>query len=253
MARLYADLASWWPLLSPPEDYAHEAELFLAMLAHALGGSAQSLLELGSGGGHLACNLPAELDLVLLDRSPDMLAASRQLNPGRTHVQADMCDVDLGRQFDAVLLHDAVMYMVDPDDLRAALATAARHLRPGGAFLLLPDVVVDSFEEGMSAGGGGPDWRPIGGQRSARMLEWCWDPDPTDSSYRVDMTFLLREADGSMQSVHDVHTMALHSRAAYWQALVDAGLEPVEAPPMLAAQCGSVVFLSRKPTGTGQQ
>ena len=30
--HLYTDLASWWPLISPPEDYAEEAEEFIRIL-----------------------------------------------------------------------------------------------------------------------------------------------------------------------------------------------------------------------------
>lgn len=52
--RLYGDLAIWWPLISPPEEYAEEA----AYIATVLGSAAipvQDVLELGSGGGHNAC------------------------------------------------------------------------------------------------------------------------------------------------------------------------------------------------------
>lgn len=245
--RLYAELAEWWPLLSPPEDYEEEAARFLELLRHALGEAPGSLLELGSGGGHLAASMPEGLDLVLLDRSPEMLSASRRLNPGRRHVQADMREVDLGRQFDAILLHDAAMYLVEPEDLAATCRVAARHLRPGGAFLVLPDVVAETFEEGITAGGAGPDWGE-GDGRAARLLEWLWDPDPSDHAYRVDMAFLLREADGTVRCLHDVHTMALRDRPAWWAAIREAGLQPVQAPPRLAAECGEV-FLSVKPRG----
>ena len=37
--RLYRDLASWWPLISPPEEYAEEAAFaasLLRMRAHRL-------------------------------------------------------------------------------------------------------------------------------------------------------------------------------------------------------------------------
>ncbi|MCB9778583.1 MAG: class I SAM-dependent methyltransferase [Alphaproteobacteria bacterium] len=240
--RLYDDLAAWWPLLSPPEHYAAEARAFLTILAHARGQDIGSLLELGSGGGHLASCMPGALDLVLVDRAPAMLAASRALNPDRTHVEADMAVLDLGRTFDAVLLHDAVMYLTAPGALDAACATAARHLVPGGAFLVLPDLVADSFEESTVSGGtDAPDGR------GARLLEWRWDPDPTDGRFRVDMNFLLREADGTVRAVHDVHEMALFERNDLWRAIRAAGLQPVEAPVRIAAALGSEVFLARKP------
>ena len=36
--RLYTDLASWWPLLSPPdEEYEAEADVIIEMLIETLG------------------------------------------------------------------------------------------------------------------------------------------------------------------------------------------------------------------------
>ena len=56
--RLYSDLSSWWPLMSPPSEYIEEAADLLQLL---LGDSdlvpPRTLLELGSGGGSLAHNL----------------------------------------------------------------------------------------------------------------------------------------------------------------------------------------------------
>ena len=90
MLRLYSDLAEWWPLLSPPEDYAEEASWYLHLLQESLDRPLGSMLELGSGGGHLASHVHPAVELVLLDLSPEMLAVSQALNPKREHVRADM-------------------------------------------------------------------------------------------------------------------------------------------------------------------
>jgi hypothetical protein len=36
--KLYSDLASWWPLMSPPAEYAVEAAFYQRMLLEAAGG-----------------------------------------------------------------------------------------------------------------------------------------------------------------------------------------------------------------------
>jgi len=51
MLKLYTELAAWWPLLSPSEDYADEAAFFAQILAEAGLPPSPSLLELGCGGG----------------------------------------------------------------------------------------------------------------------------------------------------------------------------------------------------------
>src|SRR6185312_1105348 len=114
---LYGELASWWPLISPPGEYAAESEYLAALIAAAAGPRAE-VLDLGSGGGCVALHLSlAGLALTLVDRSAPMLAASRELNPGLPHLQGDMRAIRLGRAFDAVLAHDAVDYLTTEADL----------------------------------------------------------------------------------------------------------------------------------------
>src|SRR5580693_11346 len=108
--RFYRDLAVWWPLISPPEDYAQEAGYFARVLRTA-SIPVRDVLELGSGGGHNAVHLKASFTMTLVDLSADMLEVSRKLNPECGHHQGDMRTVRLGRRFDAVFVHDAVDYM----------------------------------------------------------------------------------------------------------------------------------------------
>src|SRR6516165_8753587 len=87
--RLYSDLAAWWPLISPPEEYTEEAA-FAARLLGRAARPVQDVLELGSGGGHSASHLRPRFTMTLVDASSGMLAVSRELNPGCTHVEGDM-------------------------------------------------------------------------------------------------------------------------------------------------------------------
>ena len=57
---MYSDLAQWWPVLSPPDEYAEEAP-FMAGLLRTGDVPVRTLLELGCGGGHLASHLPSHL------------------------------------------------------------------------------------------------------------------------------------------------------------------------------------------------
>lgn len=241
LPHLYSRLAEWWPLLSPPEHYEEEASLYLSLLAQARGGAPGSLLELGSGAGHLASHLPAEMDVALVDLSPEMLALSQQTNPSHTHHLADMRSLSLGRTFDAVLLHDAVMYLTDRDSLRQALQVVYDHCAPGGAALLLPDVVAETFTEFTTTGG-----QADAEGRALQLLEWHWDPDPSDETYQVEFALMLRDADGTVRVEHDQHTMALYPRALYWKLLREIGFEPVAADFIFDAPMGEV-FLMRRP------
>src|SRR5690606_36903831 len=101
----------------------------------------RTLLELGCGGGSMAWHLKQHFTLTLTDVSSQMLEVSRLANPECEHTVGDMRSLDLGRTFDLVFIHDAIMYATSADDARATLATAARHCRVGGAVVVVPDYV----------------------------------------------------------------------------------------------------------------
>lgn len=223
--RLYSEFAAWWPLLSAPEDYAEEAEFYYRQMAAASVLPLQEVLELGSGGGNNASHLKARFRMTLVEPSAGMLAVSRALNPDCEHVHGDMRTVRLGRQFDAVFVHDAVCYMTTEDDLRQTIATAYMHCRPGGVALFCPDDTRENFRPETDHGGhDSPDGRGL------RYLSWSWDPDPDDSTYLNEYAYLLREADGSVQAVHDRHVEGLFSRNDWLQWMTDAGFRPFGVP-----------------------
>ncbi len=143
--KLYRELASWWPLLSAPEDYAEEAAFYQRAIIDACARPPETLLELGSGGGNNASHLKARFRMTLTDLSPDMLKVSEALNPECEHIQGDMRTLGSGREFDAVFVHDAVCYLTTEEDVRAAIETAYVHCRPGGAALFCPDYVRENY------------------------------------------------------------------------------------------------------------
>ena len=157
--RLYGDLASWWPLISPPEEYAEEAA-FAASLLRTANPPTRTVLELGSGGGNNAFHLKREFEMTLVDLSEEMLAVSRQLNPECEHLRGDMRTLRLGRSFDAVFVHDAIDYMTTEADLRQAVSHRVRALPEGGVAVLVPDNIAENFEPGTDHGGhDAPDGR----------------------------------------------------------------------------------------------
>jgi hypothetical protein len=210
--------------MSAPAEYAEEAAFYQRMLLGACDKPCRTLLELGSGGGNNASHLKARFEMVLVDRSAGMLEVSLALNPQLEHHQADMRTVRLGREFDAVFVHDAVAYMTTEADLRLAIETAYVHCRPGGAALFAPDHLAETFRPSTDHGGHDGDGRGL------RYLEWTWDPDPADGSYTVDYAYLLREQDGSVRVEWDRHVEGLFARADWLRLLSNAGFEPTPVP-----------------------
>ncbi len=189
--RLYRDLADWWPLISPPREYAEEAAYLSAVLSSTAAVPVHEVLDL-------------------------------RLNPECRHLRGDMRTIRLARTFDAVLVHDAIDYITTQDDLARVIATAFNHCRPGGTALFVPDYVKDGFRELAGSGGGGAD----GTGRHATFRERTWDPDPTDDWVQADYEFILREADGLVEVIRESHRLGAFSRDVWQRLLTSAGFVP---------------------------
>jgi SAM-dependent methyltransferase len=233
---MYGQLAAWFHLLTPPGDYAGEAAEVETLLSEHTHGTLRTILELGSGGGNLASHLSARYKMTLVDPAPGMLALSETINPTAEHLLDDMRTARLGRVFDAVLIHDAIVYMADEADLRAALATASVHLRPGGAALFLPDWVLDTYQPETESGGNDEDGRGL------RYLEWDRPVEPDGHTVRTDYVIVLREGD-EVTLHHDVHTLGIFDRATWLRLLKDVGLEPLR----VEVNEGHDAFIGRRP------
>lgn len=218
--RMYSELAPWWQLLSSRDDYAGEAEFYRGVMVEAAEGPVRRVLELGSGGGNNASYLKQHFEMTLVDRSEGMLGQSRTLNPECEHVAGDMRDVRLGREFDAVFVHDAVSYITSLEGLRRVMVTAAIHCRPGGAVVFCPDYVKETLHPKTSHGGHDGD-----DGRAMRYLEWVTDPDPDDDTYTVDYAFVLKEADGSVRVDYERHIEGVFATETWLELMSEAGFE----------------------------
>jgi SAM-dependent methyltransferase len=225
LPRMYTDLAGWFHLLTAPEDYGEEADFYWACIVEAADQAPRTLLELGSGGGNMASHYKRRLARVTLtDLSADMLALSRTINPELEHIQGDMRTLRLGRTFDAVLVHDAVMYLTSEADVRQAMETAYVHLRPGGVALFAPDFVKETFRPQTDHGGHDGDGRAL------RYLQWTFDPDPDDTSCVADFAYLFREGDGSPWCETDRHVVGIFSREVWLRLLAEVGFQATMRP-----------------------
>lgn len=243
LPRLYGDLAEWWPLLSAPEEYADEAAEYRALIEDGARIPVREVLELGSGGGNNASHLKARFDLTLVDRSAAMLEVSRRLNPECEHIAGDMRSVRLGRAFDAVFVHDAIAYITAEDDLRAVFDTAFAHCRPGGIALFVPDAVRETFFETVDHGGHDGDGRAL------RYLEWTWDPDPSDTTVRMDLTYVFHEPDGEVHAELDSHLCGLFPIETWLAELRDAGFDGVRSVDLTGdeSRVGTLGFVGIRP------
>lgn len=137
-AEALAATRSYWDSFS--RFFQEQMEVTTLQLARTLTSmlrlaEAQALLEVGAGAGGGALQLLPALsegaELVVTDLSPEMVALARAALPARVEVrEADACQLPFAdARFDRLLANLNLMLVPAPD---AALAEAARVLRPGG-------------------------------------------------------------------------------------------------------------------------
>lgn len=237
--KLYRELADWWQLFSPVEDYRDEAASFVAILQQNLNSSGGTLLELGAGAGGNAFYLKEHFELTLVDLSPEMLQESRKINPELEHLVGDMRDVRLNREFDAVFIHDAICYLTTEIDLRATLETAFAHCKAGGAAVVAPDFVRETFRAETEHGGRDD----AAGKRALRWLMRTFDTNPNDAVYTVEFAFLLKEGD-VVRREYDSHAEGLFARETWLRLFRAVGFDQ---PEIIVDLYEREVFVARKP------
>lgn len=238
---MYGEFANWFHLLTSPAEYAIEAGFYGDLLIEAAEISVGTVLELGSGGGNNASHMKSRFEMTLVDLSPEMLELSKKLNPECEHIEGDMRTLRLGKQFDGVFIHDAIVYMTTEDDLKAALATAYEHCKPGAAAVFAPDHVKETLVDSTDHGGHDGDGRGM------RYLEWTWDPDPTDDTVLVEYAYLLKDENGDVRVAYDRHTCGVFTRATWLRLIEEVGFR-AERREGLEDETGPDIFIGIKPS-----
>ena len=233
--RLYNDLAYLWPLLSPPEHYEAEAASLVELIEQygkVVDGERFSVLELGAGGGHTLVHLADRFDCTAVDLSKPMLDNCRKLVPRAEVIVGDMRTVRLGKTFSAVLIHDAIDYMLSEDDVRKALKTAAEHLEPGGLCAIAPTYTREVFVDGDVADDG-----TTTDSEELTYFTYVHDPDPSDDTFEMILLYLIRNMETrEVEVVEDRHTCGLFSNAKWLEWMGDAGFDARQEEMELDAQ-----------------
>lgn len=221
-SKIYSTLTEWYSFVQSLESCREEGLYYRQLFQAESCAPPRTLLELGCGGGNTASYFKPELTLTLTDISPQMLEVSRKINPECEHILGDMRVLRLGRVFDIVFIHDAIMYMTTEEDLRQVISTAAVHCRPGGLLVIQPDCVRETYADGADSEIGGHD-EP---DRALRYMEWHFDPDPNDTHYEVHFAILLRRGnEADVEVVHDHHRYGLFSQETWLSLLREAGFD----------------------------
>lgn len=143
VAKYYDRIYSWKP-------YAAEARAIAKLIRQSSRSRGQDLLDVACGTGKHLQFLKGEFHCVGADLSPAMLALARRNNPDVSFIRADMTQMNLRRQFDAIVcLFSAIGYVKTGAALRKTAGNLYRHLRVGGVAIVEPWFGRSSFRSGI--------------------------------------------------------------------------------------------------------
>jgi SAM-dependent methyltransferase len=120
------------------KDYAEASGYVHRLISHRCP-DARSLLDVACGTGAHLDQFRAWYQCRGIDLSPAMVALARERCPGVVITQGNMVAFDLDDRYDVVTcLFSSVGYVVTVENMHRAVATMARHARPGGLVIIEP-------------------------------------------------------------------------------------------------------------------
>lgn len=188
---------------------------------HFEGRDGLRILELGAGGGHTLVHLVRHYQCTAVDLSESMLAQCRKLIPQVKTVAGDMRDIRLNETFDVLLIHDAIDYLLTPQEIAATLDTVTAHLAPGGLAFIAPTYFAETFDNHAieSDSNGDPETG-----RVLAYTSYVHREDEDATTFEMILVYFIDD-EGDVQVVEDRHTCGLFSEATWRGMLGDAGFE----------------------------
>ena len=214
---MYSDLAWTEHIIAPPEDYVEETELFSKIIKEHSKIEARTLLHLGCGAGGNDHTFKKHFEVTGVDISEEMLEIARKLNPEVTYLNGDMRTIRLKESFEAVAIPDSIGHMTTVRDLRKAILTAYRYLKPGGV-LLIVTLISEEFRENNFVYTGSR------GDVEVTIFENNYAPHPGGTTYEATGVYLIRRK-GKLEIHSDTDTIGLFKLSTWLDLLKDTGFE----------------------------
>jgi SAM-dependent methyltransferase len=199
--KSYSNLAWTEPIVAPPDEYAEETELFIKIIKDNSKIKPKKLLHLGCGAGGNDYIFKRDFAVTGIDISKDMLKMAKKLNPEVVYYKEDMRTLKLGKYFDVVAIPDSIGYMVIANDLKRAIYTSHRHLKPGGVLLIVAHIKEEFKENNFLYTGSKEDVE-------ITVFENNYIANPSGATYEATIIYLIRQK-GKLEIHSDKHIIGL--------------------------------------------
>lgn len=212
----YNELAWTEDLLADPVEYENEVSVYVDLIKSTAKEPPRTLLHLGCGAGGHDHIFKRHFTVTGIDLSLGMLNKARLAHPEIEYLEGDMRTLRLNRQFDVVAIPDSIDYMASLNDLRQAIQTAVKHLKPSGILLIVAHTA-ETFQNNNFAYTGEKD------DIHVTLLENNYVNPFSPDTYEITLIYLIR-CKGEL-TTYTEHTIAgLFSQATWDKIFSDSGL-----------------------------
>jgi SAM-dependent methyltransferase len=215
--KAYKDLAWTESLVYPPPEGIKEVELFSKLIKENSKINTETLLHVGCGSGIYDYTFKKHFKVTGVDLSEKMLEIAIKRNPEVDYHHGDMRTIELGKKFDAVTIPESIGYMMTREDLKRAIATANKHLKPGGVLLIISNIK-DTFKPNNFVYTGKK------GDIEITIFENNYIPRDNNSIYEATIIYLIRNK-GKLETYTDVHTLGLFDEKTWYYLLKEEDFE----------------------------
>jgi SAM-dependent methyltransferase len=212
---MYTDLAWTESIICDPEEYVKETEIFCKAIKENSKIKTSTLLHLGCGAGINDYTFKRYFKVTGIDISEEMLILAREYNPEINYIHGDMRTIDLKERFDAVVIPDSIGYMTTIADLKKAMTTADKHLKPGGVLLIVTSIA-ENFRSNNFVYSG------LKGETEVTIFENNYLPDPDGSTYEATIVYLIRKK-GKLEIHSDCHVLGIFKLKVWLDLLKEQG------------------------------
>jgi len=220
-ASIYGDVSKYYDMMYVnDETYKAEIDKVNTIVARYKVSNGTTLLDIACGTGAQAAHFQNYYEVTGIDLSEDMLRAARSKVKSAAFIKADMCDFDLGRQFDVIVnLYGSIGYAESVERLRSAMDCAYKHLKSGGVFILTPWSTKESFNAGLVTKSRSKDLSGFCRMETVKRL--------SDDRVSVEMHHLIAV---ELNVTYHKHTeiISLFSEDEYINSIQSAGFKIVE-------------------------
>ncbi len=216
---MYSDFVWIEPIVTPPEGYAEETELFSKLIKEHSKIEARTLFHPGCGAGGNDYTFKKHFNVVGVDISEGMLEIARKLNPEITYLYGDMRTIRLKECFDAVAIPDSIGHMTTVKDLEMAIITAYKHLKPGGVLLIVANIKEEFKENNFVYTG-------TKGDVEITVFENNYILSPTETTYEATGIYLIRHK-GKLEIHTESFTLGIFKQKIWLNLLKEVGFVEV--------------------------